>query len=360
MTMMSPFTLAAAGDIVLTRPSMPGSGVGAGLGTVLAWLGQADVRFANLETVYSERGYPREKLITLRGNPKLVDDLKQMRFDVLSVANNHSVDFGEDSLLETIRLLEDNGIRTVGGGADLDAALAPAVVQAGPTRVGFMAASCLLPVGSAASADRPGLAPIHIHTSFEVDPYLQMEEPGHAPVVHTVPDQADLAAICARIGAVRPTVDFLAVSVHLGRGFGEDLAEYEPLVGHALIDAGADVVFGNHVHAIHGIESYRGRAILYSPGNFVAQQPRDGQPPEVLAIYDQMSPDAYVAELHVTAKWDYRLVVRPVICDANGLPVPADGADGERIRDRVIRLSAQLNSDARAVDGTVEIDLRSA
>ena len=89
-----------------------------------------------------------------------------------------------------------------------------------------------------------------------------MEEPGHAPVVHTVPDQADLSAICARIGAARSRSDFLAVSVHMGRGFGEDLAEYEPLVGRALIDAGADVVFGNHVHAIHGIESYAGRAIL--------------------------------------------------------------------------------------------------
>lgn len=274
--MISPFKLAAVGDIVLTRPSIPGSGVSEGLATVLGWLDGADVRFANLETVYSERGYPREKLITLRGNPKLVDDLKQMHVDVLSVANNHSVDFGEDSLLETIRLLEDSGIRTVGGGADLDAALAPAVIEVRSTRVGFMAASCLLPVGSAASADRPGLAPIHIHSSFEVDPYIQMEEPGHAPVVHTVPDQADLSAICARIAAAREGSDFLAVSVHMGRGFGEDLAEYEPLVGHALIDAGADVVFGNHVHAIHGIESYAGRAILYSPGNFVAQQAPGG------------------------------------------------------------------------------------
>ena len=358
--MTSPFTLAAVGDIVLTRPSLPGAGVSEGLATVLGWLGQADVRFANLETVYSEHGYPREKLITLRGNPKLVDDLRQMRFDVLSVANNHSVDFGEDSLLETIRLLEDNGIRTVGGGADLTAALAPAVVTAGSNRVGFMAASCLLPVGSAASADRPGLAPIHIRSSFEVDPYIQMEEPGHPPVVHTVPDQADLSALCARIAAVRPNVDFLAVSVHMGRGFGEDLAEYEPLVGHALIDAGADVVFGNHVHAIHGIETYAGRAILYSPGNFVSQQPREGQPPEVLAIYDQMSPDAYVAELQVSASGDYLLVARPVICDANGLPIPATGPGGERIRERLIRLSGQLNSAARAEDGAVVIDLRRA
>ena len=55
-----------------------------------------------------------------------------------------------------------------------------------------------------------------------------------------------------------------------------------------------------------------------------------------------------------------RLVARPVICDADGLPVPAGGADGERICERVVRLSAQLNSDARTVDGAVEIDLRSA
>jgi hypothetical protein len=73
-----------------------------------------------------------------------------------------------------------------------------------------------------------------------------------------------------------------------------------------------------------------------------------------------LSPDAYAAELHVTAKGDYRLVIRPVICDADGLPVPAGGEDGERICERVVRLSAQLNSDARTVDGAVEIDLRSA
>jgi hypothetical protein len=72
-----------------------------------------------------------------------------------------------------------------------------------------------------------------------------------------------------------------------------------------------------------------------------------------------MSPDAYAAELHVTAKGDYRLVARPVICDADGLPVPARGEDGERICERIVRLSAQLNSDARTVDGAVEIDLRS-
>jgi hypothetical protein len=53
-------------------------------------------------------------------------------------------------------------------------------------------------------------------------------------------------------------------------------------------------------------------------------------------------------------------VIRPVICDADGLPVPAVGEDGERICERIVRLSAQLNSDARTVDGAVEIDLRSA
>lgn len=357
--MQQGFQLAAVGDVVLTRPFTGRDDVDPRFLAVLDLLGRADIAFADLESVLSPSGYPREKLITLGADPKLAGDLKQMHFGVLSVANNHTVDFGEDPLLDTIDVLERQGIRVVGGGRDLDAALSPAVVSANGASVAFLAASCLLPVGSSAAADRPGLAPIHVHTEYRINPYVDMEEPGHPPAVHTYPDAADLARVCERVQAARAAADFVAVSVHMGFGFGEELAEYEPAVGHALIDAGADIVLGNHVHAIHGIETYRGKAILYSPGNFVAQQPREGQPPEVLAIYEQMSDDAYLALVNVAASGGYELRVIPTIINDDGLPVQAQAEAFERITERVVRLSAKLSTESRVTADAVVIDLRS-
>jgi poly-gamma-glutamate synthesis protein (capsule biosynthesis protein) len=351
--------LAAVGDVVLTRSFTARDDVDPGFLSMLELVANSDLAFANLETVLSRAGYPREKIITLRADPKLADDLKQMHFDVLSLANNHTVDFGEDSLLATIELLEGNGIRTVGGGKDLAAALAPVVLTANGASVAFLAATCLLPVGSAASAERPGLAPIHIHTTLEVDPYLQMEEPGHSPLVHTTPDAADLARLCDEVTRAKSAAQFVVVSVHMGFGFGEALAEYQPIVGRALIDAGADVVLGNHVHAIHGIETYRGKAILYSPGNFVAQQPREGQPPEVLAIYQQMSDDAYLAMIDVSANGGYQVRLTPTIVNSEGLPVRAEAEAFDRIAHRITRLSAKLETTCRVDGDAVVIDFPS-
>jgi poly-gamma-glutamate capsule biosynthesis protein CapA/YwtB (metallophosphatase superfamily) len=350
------FRMAAVGDVVLTRPFT--DDLDPRFLSMLELVASADVAFANLETVLGHSGYPREKIITLRAEPKIADDLRQMHFDVLSLANNHTVDFGEDALLATIELLEGNGIRTVGAGEDLDAALEPVILTVKGEAVAFLAATCLLPVGSAASAERPGLAPIHIHTNLEVNPYIQMEEPGHPPVVHTTPDAADLARLCDRVARTKAHARFVVVSVHMGFGFTEQLAEYEPLVAHALIDAGADIVLGNHVHAIHAIETYRGKAILYSPGNFVAQQPREGQPPEVLAIYEQMSDDAYLAMIDVSEDGSYRLRLTPTVVNSGGLPVRAEAEAFDRIVERITRLSAELGTTCRLDGDTIAIDLR--
>jgi poly-gamma-glutamate capsule biosynthesis protein CapA/YwtB (metallophosphatase superfamily) len=349
--MSSEFTLAAVGDVVLTRSWTRDEDTDPRFLEIVELLGGADLAFANLESAVSRTGYSRDKMVTLRSDPELAEDLKRMHFDVFSVANNHTLDYGEDSLVSMLDTLAATGLHAVGAGRDLDAALTPAVVESNGARVAFFAASCLLPLGSAAGPARPGLAPLRIRTSFEIDAYMEMEEPGHAPAVHTVPDEADLARLCARIAEVRDSVDFVAVSVHMGFGVGEEVAEYQRPLAHALIDAGADVVLGNHAHVIQGIETYRGKAILYSPSNFVAQQPREGQPPEVLDLYAKMSTDAYLAFLDVTAEGSYRMRIVPTIGNDNGLPVPATGADFDRIAARLVRLSAPLETSV-VVDGS--------
>jgi poly-gamma-glutamate capsule biosynthesis protein CapA/YwtB (metallophosphatase superfamily) len=350
------FKLTVVGDVVLTKSWRTRDDLDPAFLEALAPLQQADVAFCDLETPLTRTGYPKEKIVTLRADPELVEDIRDMGFHVASLANNHSVDYGEDALLATIDLLGEQGIQAVGAGKDIDHALAPVIVNANGAKVAFLACSALLPVGAAAGPGRPGMAPIHVHTAFEVNPYYQMEEPGHPPFVRTRPDEADLAAVTAQIREIRDSVDFIAVSVHMGYGFWDDLAEYERTLSHALVDAGADVVLGNHVHTIHGIEVYKGKAIMYSPGNFVAQQPREGQPPEVLAIYEQMSDDAYIALLDV-ADGTYALRLIPTTVNEEGLPVVVRGEHFQAIAGRVERLSAVLDTKTRVEGDEIVVEL---
>ena len=345
----SGFSIAVAGDLVPSRRISVAPGEGTFTETV-GWLRKADVTFGDLEMPLSDQGQPREKLIAFHASPSIMDDLPDLGFKVLSLANNHSLDYGYDALNDTIAGLDRVGIRRIGAGQDIREAEKPTIVDVNGARVGFIAWSCLLPTGGAASLERAGLAPIHIHSAYEVDAFAQMEEPGNPPVVKTWADKADLRRAVETVRELRKEVDFLAVSVHWGYGSGEALAEYQQPIGRALIDSGADVILGNHVHAIHGVEVYGGKVILYSPGNFIAQQPREGASEIALAIYDEMSPDGYLAWLEVDTDATYNIRLIPTSTNSEGLPEVAHGGTADRILERIQRLSRRLNTEI-SIDG---------
>jgi poly-gamma-glutamate synthesis protein (capsule biosynthesis protein) len=350
--MAESISILAVGDLVPSRRLFPASRpTGSGFDETVALIERADLAFGDLEMPLSDRGYPKEKLIAFRAAPEIASDLQRAGFDVLALANNHSLDYGYEALFDTIDALDRLGIHHVGAGKTLTEAVAPAIVEVKGRRVGFIAFTSLLPVGAAASDRRPGLAPIHVHIAYEVNPHVELEEPGNPPLVKTWANRDDLAFVEARIRDLRPRVDFLVVSAHWGFGAGEELAEYQRPLGHALIDAGADVVFGNHVHAVHGVEVYDGKAILYSPGNFIAQQPRAGLSDFAIHILDEMSTDGYAARVEVGDGGAYSVRLIPTVTDADGLPMIARGKAFARIADRLARLSAQLNTKVR-VEGT--------
>lgn len=342
-------SIVAVGDLVPSR-RLPVETTDDGFAATVAMLQAADITFGDLEMPLSLQGYPREKLIAFHASPEIALDLKAIGFDVLALANNHSLDYGYEALFETMAGLDQTGIRHIGAGRNVVEALAPEVFEVNGRTIGFLAFTSLLPTGAAASERRPGLAPIHVHVAYEVNPYFEMEEPGNPPVVKTWADQDDLAAFIESIQNLRFQVDFLIVSAHWGFGAGQALAEYQRPLAHAIIDAGADVIFGNHVHAVHGVEAYRNRAILYSPGNFIAQQPRDGLSEFAIQLLDDMSTDGYAAQLELSPGGTYSVQFRPTVTNAEGLPVFAQGDAFARIADRLIRLSADLNT-AVAVDG---------
>jgi poly-gamma-glutamate synthesis protein (capsule biosynthesis protein) len=355
--MQESVSIVAVGDLVPSRrlfQNQPSRGDS--FAEVVAFLKSADVTFGDLEMPLSLQGNPREKLIAFHASPEIASDLAQAGFDILSLANNHSLDYGYEALFETIDGLDRLGIRHIGAGKLHSEAVAPEIVERKGQRIGFVAFTSLLPTGAAASDKRPGLAPIHVHVAYEVNPYFEMEEPGNQPQVKTWANPHDQAASEEVIRELRPQVGFLIVSAHWGFGAGEELAEYQRPLGHALIDAGADVIFGNHVHAVHGVEVYQGKAILYSPGNFIAQQPREGLSGFALRVLDEMSRDGYAAELKVMKSGAYAIRIRPTMTDDDGLPVFAHGADFERIGERLIRLSAELRTTLRVDDDALVVD----
>lgn len=352
-------SIVAAGDCFPNaRFYADGAPISPGFARTLELIRQADIRFANFEMPLSERGQPLEKLAAIRAHPELAVDVKEVGFDVVSLANNHALDYGHEALADTMSALDGIGVRYLGAGDSLAAAASPVIVEARGVRVGFIAFSCLVPPGAAAAADRAGIAPIHVHSGYEVNPYWAIEEPGEPLMIEirTRADEAEQRFAEQRIGELRAQVDFLCASIHWGYGASDDLAEYQRPLGYALLDAGADAILGNHVHAVHGIEVYDGKPILYSPGTFIGRQiPVDASdvPELVQRLLAAMSPDGYFARIGVREDGSCSLALVPTSIDANGLPLLAEGQVLERIVERVTRHSAKLGTEVVLEDGAL-------
>ena len=134
------------------------------------------------------------------------------------------------------------------------------------SKLGFLAYCSVLPIGYEARNDRPGCAPLRVSTFYEqVD-----RDPGSPPKIVTLTNKDDLAAMVNDIAQLRSRVDVIILSMHWGVHYVPALlAMYQTEIAHAAIDAGADLILGHHPHIVKGIETYKGKVIFYSLGNFV-------------------------------------------------------------------------------------------
>jgi poly-gamma-glutamate synthesis protein (capsule biosynthesis protein) len=198
--------------------------------------------------------------------PASLEGLSAAGFDVMSVANNHIMDAGHRGLADTLAGLRAAGIAPVGAGADLAEARAATFVERDGVTVGFLAYTCVYAPGFPAWSSRPGCATIEVHTVYR----SELGQPGTRPQVQTFVDPTAKAAVAADVAAARERCDVLVMSMHWGiHNLPAVLADYERELGHALVDAGADVVLGHHQHIVKGVEVYRGKPILYGLGNFL-------------------------------------------------------------------------------------------
>lgn len=224
------------------------------------------IAFANCEWPLADRGepWPGKAGRVVRSRPDLVGTYTIPGFNVVSLANNHLMNFGAAGMLQTIEVLDRAGIAHCGGGRDLGEAHRPAIVSWRGRRFAFLAYTSVFTPGMEATQTRTGMAVIKIEATYRIPTRLH-EVPGSPLVCETVARPADLARMVDDIAKARQMADQVVVSMHWGVSMGhQHLIAYQVDVGHAVIDAGADLVVGHHPHTIQPIEIYKGRTIAYS------------------------------------------------------------------------------------------------
>ena len=257
-------TLAGVGDIILDRDEPETI-----FRHVAHVLRGADVTFAQIEQMYSEKGCPGTPQHTVTySHPRLIPALVSAGINVAGMAGNHTLDLGAPALMDTMERLHAAGIATVGAGRNIAEAREPAIVERKRTRIAFLSYCTTGPKGYEADEGNAGFAPVRVSTLYEALEY----QPGTPCQVITIPHQEDLPAMVADIKKAKKENDVVVLSIHWGwHNVPILVAMYQQAIGRAAIEAGADLILGHHAHILKGIEVYKGKAIFYSLGNFAIE-----------------------------------------------------------------------------------------
>lgn len=263
-------TLMVLGDVIINRDEPKSI-----FAHVVDVLNTPDILFANCDQTYSDK-HPPAPLNPLGSDPDNIPALVYAGLDVVSLANNHTLDFGIPDLLDTIERVKKAGIKVVGVGKNISEARQPEIMERKGTKVGFLAYNCLGPDGYEAWEDKPGCAPMRAYTVYDKWDY----QPGTPPRIISVAYPDDLAAMKDDIRKLRAQVDVVAISFHWGLHFQPAIIPmYAFEVGHVAIDAGADLIIGNHAHILKPIEVYKGKVVFHALNNFAAEMRRGLPPP---------------------------------------------------------------------------------
>lgn len=208
---------------------------------------QDDLTVLNLETPVTEGGTPEEeKTFVFKSSPKALPEMVRAGVEAVNLANNHILDQGVEGLLDTLEHLSEAGVLHVGAGKNSKEAFAPVYVERNGIRIALCGFSRVIPRKEWAAGKGPGVAATYDSTQ----------------AVKTIEEARDQA-------------DLVLVVVHWGKERTVELEKHQTELAHAYIDAGADLVIGGHPHVLQGLESYKGKWIAYSTGNFIFTKSKD-------------------------------------------------------------------------------------
>lgn len=315
------WTMVASGDVMLGRrvaEAMACNGACYPFAEVASLLQSADLTFGNLESPLSRQGTPLPgKGIWLRGDPSGALALSEAGYDVVSVANNHILDYDDPAFLDTLTFLDEQGIATVGGGANLAMAARPVFRKVKGQQIAFLAATEMADIFW--DWDYP--------RTFEAKP----DRPG---VYKLDPDQ-----LVADVSSLREKADLIVVSLHWGTEYSDYATADQREIAHRLVDAGANLVIGHHPHCLQGVELYQGSVIAYSLGNFVYDRQRRSKCQEGLLL-----------KAFFQGRALKRIHLYPVVIDSEQ-PRPAGKDAAAQILQRTAELCQGLETSLAVDDG---------
>lgn len=244
-------TMAFAGDILFDNNYAIMSALGSGgdisqgiAPEVLERMRGADVMMLNNEFAYSNRGTPiEEKQFTFRARPETVSYLTDMGVDIVSLANNHAYDYGPDALEDTLDILREEGIPYVGAGRDISEARKPVYYIVGDMKIAFVSATQIERLDTPDTKEATDTS-AGVFRCWNGDKLLE-----------TVREAA-------------ANSDFVVVYVHWGTENVAELDWAQLKQAPELVDAGADLVIGDHPHCLQSIGVIRDVPVIYSLGNF--------------------------------------------------------------------------------------------
>jgi poly-gamma-glutamate synthesis protein (capsule biosynthesis protein) len=303
-------TIAAVGDLLFDlgpRRLIAAQGGRAPLSKVASRLRAADLTIANLETTLSNRGAAvrgKPAHLIFNGDPRGILSLTSSGIDIVSLANNHAMDHGTIALKDTLAALDKAGIAHAGAGVNTKAAWAPAIVTVKGRKVAYLAFTQIVPSYFLPSSARAGVA-----------------------------SGNSVSKMTAAVRAAHKKADIVIVSVHWGREQSYTINARQKHDARALIDAGADVVLSHHPHVMQGIDTYRGKLIAYSLGNFLfPYKTVEGRKSFILRF--ELGPTGKLA--NVTAV--------PVYLGEWGRPVVQTGASATRILNKLAAISRPMGT----------------
>lgn len=305
--------LYAVGDVSLGRGignSVKKRGADYPFSAISATLQQADIVLGNLESILGDSGdkprFPGKPYNFLAPLDSAVA-LKHAGFDVLSLANNHALDYGETAIKKTADALKGANILFFGAGKDLKEARTPAIVTIKGIRFAFLGYGIGHSSDVYATAKRGGVAPVR-------SDYIKKD-----------------------IAAIKGTADVVIVSLHWGFEYKDTPEKWQRNFARNIIGWGADAVIGHHPHVMQGIEIYKGRPIAYSLGNFLFDQKDHGTDSSVILA------------LEFTGKTITGMSVIPLDRFNAYFPRPAQGEAKKEILENLKKISAPLNAQTDAL-----------
>jgi poly-gamma-glutamate synthesis protein (capsule biosynthesis protein) len=322
----APLRLIFGGDAMLGRlvgEAMLREGGDYPLGAVSALLRGADLTIANLECAISEpaeRWHGAPKAFYFRAPPAAGQALADAGIGLVSLANNHILDYGVQGLQDTLRILDAHGIAHAGAGSDLSAALAPVIVERKGVRIG-MVAFCDHQDDFAAGSDHPGMA------------WLGLQD--------------EAAAIDAFARALAPLnaqgVRWPVLSLHWGPNMVTEPSPQQRRLARAAIEVGWKIVYGHSAHVFQGVELYKDGVILYACGDLVD---------DYLVDAEFRNDHQLLFELALGADGLERIVMRPLFirrCRA----FPANSAQRAWILERMRERCGELGTRTHIDEGTL-------